>query len=302
MYRVIAFLIQTCILMFVLSNALAESIDPQPTSDETEAFNQMITLLDSLDKRTGEINLGDTGASLNVPEEFYFLDANDAKRVLVEAWGNPPGSSVLGMLFPSNVTPFDDDSWAVTIEYEEDGFVSDEDADEINYDELLEGMKEDTRAASEERVTQGYEAIALVGWASPPYYDAATKKLHWAKEISFDGHEINTLNYNIRVLGRKGVLVLNFVAGMNQKPTIESNLEAVLALADFDQGSKYTDFNPDLDEVAAYGLGALVAGKVIAKTGFIAVALVFLKKFGIVIVLALAAMVKGLFSRKKKTS
>jgi len=44
-------------------------------------------------------------------------------------------------------------------------------------------------------------------------------------------------------------------------------LEDFLALAEFDQGAKYSDFDPDLDDVAAY---ALVAGKVIAKTGFIA--------------------------------
>jgi uncharacterized membrane-anchored protein len=58
--------------------------------------------------------------------------------------------------------------------------------------------------------------------------------------------------------------------------------------------------DPDLDQVAAYGLGALVAGKLIAKTGFLAAGLLFLKKFGVVIILAAAALVRKLTTRKDK--
>ena len=171
------------------------------------------------------------------------------------------------MLISGDSTPFDEHSWAVTIEYEEDGTVSDENADEIDYRELLAQMKEDTAAASNDRIEQGYESIKLLGCAAEPFYDEAEKKLHWAKELRFGGQDENTLNYNIRVLGRKGVLVLNFIAGMDQKALVDSQLASVLAIAEFDQGSRYEDFDPDLDEVAAYGLGALNAGKVLAKAG-----------------------------------
>lgn len=254
---------------------------------------------ESLDRKSGLVTLDSADAVLNVPENFYYLNNKDSEKILVEIWGNPPGQKVLGMLFPAESTPFDQDSWAVTIEYEEDGYVSDEDADEIDYDDLLSQMKKDTLASSKVRVEKGYESIELVGWASSPYYDTAEKKLHWAKEIKFGEQELNTLNYNIRVLGRKGVLVLNFIADIDQKEVIESNIETVLALAEFDQGAQYSDFNPEVDKIAAYGIGALVAGKVIAKTGLIAVALIFLKKFGIFILIGLGALFKGVFSRKK---
>lgn len=257
---------------------------------------------DSLDRKTGEVKIERAGVTLNVPENFYFLNGVDAEKVLVEVWGNPPTETTLGMLFPTELTPFDDNSWAVTVEYEEDGYVTDEDADDINYTDLLAQMKQDTRADSEERVKQGYEAIELIGWAADPFYDSKSNKLYWAKEFKFADMETNTLNYNIRFLGRKGVLVLNFIADMSQKPTIESNLDSVLTLAEFDTGSKYSDFEPDIDKVAAYGIGALVAGKVLAKTGFLAVALVFLKKFGILIVIAIGAFLKSVFSRKKKNA
>ena len=203
------------------------------------------------------------------------------------------------MLFPSESTPFDDGAWAVTIEYEEDGHVSDKDADKINYDDLLSQMKEETQAASEQRAKKGYEPIELVGWAAKPYYDKDSHKLHWAKELKFGDQEDHTLNYNIRVLGRKGVLVLNFIAGMDQKALIDSKVDSVLALANFDEGNQYSDFNPDIDKVAAYGIGALVAGTVLAKTGLITAALILLKKFGIFVLLGLGALVKMLFGKKK---
>ncbi len=118
--------------------------------------------------------------------------------------------------------------------------------------------------------------------------------MYWAQEIKFGADEVNTLNYNIRVLGRKGVLVLNFIAAMDQKQLIESKLDSVLALAEFDQGSTYSDFDSSTDKMAAYGLGALVAGKVAAKTGFLAAALIFLKKFGLVLVVGVGAFFKKL--------
>lgn len=269
-------------------------------SEEEQYWAWARGVWETLTPQSGEIKIEAAGAVLDVPETFYFLDAKDSETVLVDVWGNPPGQNVLGMIFPEQMTPFDDGSWGVSIEYEEDGYVSDEDAADIDFADLLTQMQEDTRASSESRVNQGYEAIELVGWAATPFYDADTHKMHWAKELKFGQQDAHTLNYNIRVLGRKGVLVLNFIADMSQKDEIDNNLEAVLALAEFDDGARYADFDPDIDQVAAYGLGALVAGKVIAKTGFIAMAILFLKKFGIFILLAIVGLFKTVFGRKKQ--
>ena len=286
---------------FGFSSLATFADENQPTPEQLEYLEQAKSLWNSLDRRNGEIKLPNGVATLNVPESFYYLSPEDAEKVLVQVWGNPPGagSDTLGMLFPSESTPFDSGSWGVTIEYEEDGHVSDEEADEINYDELLSQMKEETRQASDQRLKNGYESIELMGWAATPYYDKESHKLHWAKELKFGDDADHTLNYNIRVLGRKGVLQLNFIAGMDQKALIDSKVDSVLAMADFDEGSKYGDFNPDIDKVAAYGIGALVAGTVLAKPGLLVAGLLFLKKFGIFILVGLGALVKGLFGRKK---
>ena len=275
----------------------------QLTAEQQEYLMWAKGLWDSMDRKQGEVKLLNGVATLNVPEGFYYLNSADTQKLLVEIWGNPPEATAntLGMLFPAESTPFDEGSWGVTIDYEEDGYVSDEDADKIDYQELLSQMKESTRDNSAERVKLGYESIELVGWASEPFYDKQSHKLHWAKEVKFGSQPENTLNYNIRVLGRQGVLVLNFIAGMSQKALIDNKIDTVLAMADFDQGSRYEDFNPDLDTVAAYGIGALVAGKVAAKTGLLAAAFIFLKKFGILILVAIGALFGKLFKRNKTT-
>lgn len=289
--------------------AITQSVFAQETlPDATDALTEQEAqyqawaeeTLASLTPRTGSIDLPGNVATLSVPDNYYYLDPTDSQTVLVDIWENPPHvvQGVLGMLFPASSTPFDAAAWGVTIEYVEEGYVSDADADDINYADLLEQMKEDTALANEARLEQGYQAITLIGWATEPYYDANTNKLYWAKEVQFGNAEPHTLNYNIRVLGRKGVLVLNFIAGMDQLDTIDANLDNVLAMAEFKEGSQYDDFNPDIDEVAAYGLGGLVAGKVLAKTGILAMALVFLKKFWLLIPVVIASFWRKLWGRK----
>src|SRR5580704_9240814 len=91
-------------------------------------------LVQSLKYKQGEIKIQDGLATLNVPTNFNFLDAQDAKTVLVKLWGNPPAQvdDTLGLLMPADKTPLDRDCWVVTISYANDGYVKDGDADKIN--------------------------------------------------------------------------------------------------------------------------------------------------------------------------
>ncbi len=280
-----------------VAQALVEEDTPQLTEEQQQYMTWAQDTWNAIERRTGTIALGDGIASLEVPEAFYYLNPQDAKIVLEQIWGNPETDELtLGMLFPADSTPFDDNSWGVTIEYSEEGYIRDDDAAEIDYGDLLQEMKVSTREESEHRVQNGYESISLVGWAEAPYYDAEQKKLYWAKELEFGDTQTNVLNYNIRVLGRKGVLVLNFIAGMPELEDIKQNREAVLAMTSFNPGYRYEEFDPEIDKVAAYGLGALVTGKVLAKTGALAALLVLLKKFWILIPLAFGGLLR-LFRR-----
>lgn len=229
----------------------------------------------------GEIALDNGIGTLHVPDGFRFLDAKQSRRVLEDLWGNPEDSGVLGMIVPQQTGLLADDAWAFIITYDEMGYVKDDDADDIDYDELLTDMQEETKAENEVRKEAGYEPIEIVGWASAPFYDHNKKVLHWAKEIKFGDNEKNTLNYNVRILGRKGVMVLNAVASMNELPEVQKSIDPVLASFSYTEGSAYNDFNPEIDEVAAWTIGGLVAGKMLAKVGLFAFLLKYIKLIGI---------------------
>jgi uncharacterized membrane-anchored protein len=255
----------------------------------------------SLTYERGTVMLGKDLATLEVPAEFRFLGPDDAQRLLTEGWGNPPMDAPLGMIVPSEIGPMSPEGWGVVITFEEDGYVEDDDAETLDYDELLAEIQADTRAESEAREDAGYESIELVGWAAPPHYDASTHKLYWAQELRFGDQEPHTLNYNIRVLGRRGVLVMNAVAGMSMLDEVETDMRSVMAFVDFNEGHRYTDFVPGADQVAVYGVGALVAGKVAAKVGLFKVllaALVAGKKLVVVAFVALGAFLKKALGRK----
>ncbi len=273
----------------------APADEGQPLTDEQRQA-MMAAFEASLGFHGGDIELGDGLASLSVPDSFRYTDPDGASKLL-QAWGNPPDAETLGMLLPRGVGVFADDSWAVVIRYTEDGHVSDEDAADLDFAELLRTMQEGTVEANEERQKAGYPAVELVGWAEPPHYDATEKKLYWAKELKFEGGEENTLNYSVRVLGRKGVLELNAVGSMPQLGQFKRSMPELMRFVAFRQGNRYSDFDPDLDEVAAYGIGALIAGKVAAKVGLfkgLVALLIASKKLLIGAVVALGASVKAL--------
>jgi uncharacterized membrane-anchored protein len=301
--RIVSAAVMALSLTFGVLVLPAADAPAEPATAEMDAAQQkLLGLLARLKPQSGTIVIGGGLATIQVPENLQYLDSDSTNIVLVDLWGNPPGADTLGMLVPKGVLPVEDAAWGAILSFEESGYVKDDDAAKINYDELLAGMKKDTLAASKERQKQGYAAIALVGWATPPRYDSAAKKLYWAKELSFEGHEQHTLNYNIRVLGRKGVLNLNVVGGMEQLAEIEAATPGLLAAIDFNPGNRYADFKPGEDHVAEYGIAALIAGGIAAKTGLLKliwVAILGAKKFIVLGAVAVGAWISRLIKGRK---
>jgi uncharacterized membrane-anchored protein len=292
---------------FISAMALALTASAQNDGPTEAQVEQMVK---SLQYEHGAIKIQGGLATLNLPASFKYLDAKGAKTVLVNLWGNPPeqADDVIGLLMPANLGPLDTDCWVVTVSYKNDGYVKDDDASKINYDDLLKQMKQAVSGENKERADKGYPPIELVGWAAPPRYDAAAHKLYWAKEIKFEGQPENTLNYEIRILGRHGVLDLDAVAGMHQLPEIQNQTPDILAMVDFDQGNRYADFDPKIDKVAKYGIAALIAGGVATaavKLGLFKLLWVFIlaaKKFIIIAIAAIAAFFKKIFKGKSQST
>jgi uncharacterized membrane-anchored protein len=264
------------LLCFFYTASFAQEVD------STQLFLDAIE--QSLNYETGTIELESRNATLTVPEGFRYLNRKQSMYVLSDLWGNPADTSVLGLLVPENKGVLADDSWVFVLSFDELGFVEDDDAEDIDYDDLLADEQKETQEESKQRVQMGYEAIELVGWASKPYYDKEKKVLHWAKELKFADAETNTLNYNLRVLGRKGVFVINAVASMNELPEVKSSISHVISSVEYKEGHRYADFTPGVDQVAAWTIGGLVAGKILAKAGFFALLLKFWKLIAVAVI------------------
>jgi uncharacterized membrane-anchored protein len=267
---------------------------------------QIVSLVSSLKWQTGAVTLKDGLAKINLTDDFRFLGNEDARKVLHDVWNNPDDPDILGMIFPKDKGPIDEGNWAVLVSYEDSGYVKDDDAGKINYDDLLKQMEDASKANDAERIKEGYPTLHIVGWAEPPRYDPATHKLYWAKEIKIGGEDGDELNYDIRILGRRGVLVLSILGDMNQLQQVNDAGPKLISMVDFQPGNTYAEFDPKIDKVAEYGLAGLIAGGALAgaaKLGLLAgffkwivAAVLALKKAIIFVVIAIVAGVKKLWA------
>lgn len=292
-------------ILFFLPALLFAGPVEDSTKNKMNELMEYLKLVDSVEKamnyQSGLILLDKGIAQLQVPQGFKYLNKEQSNYIITEVWGNPPQDGVLGMLFPESGSPFADSSYAFIITYDAMGYVKDDDADKINYSEMLKEMQEGEKAENEEREKAGYTPIHFVGWAQQPFYDKTNKVLHWAKELKFGAAEDgNTLNYEVRILGRKGVLSMNAVAAMSELDLVAKDIDKVLSIPSFTNGNTYAEFDSKVDDVAAWTIGGLVAGKVLAKAGFFALILKNIK----LVILALVAAGGGIWrfvsGRKKK--
>jgi len=274
----------------------------QPAADQKAREKQLVAILDSLHPVSGDVSVPQASAVLHLGKDYYYLPAAEAKRVLVEGWGNPPETAegVLGLVFPAGKT-FLDDVWGAVISYEPTGYVTDKDAASTDYDDLIREMREGTEAVNEERTRQGYPAQHLVGWAQAPTYDPRSHSLVWAKNVQFEGQTDNTLSYDVRMLGRQGVLSLNMITGMSKLAETRQAAAKFAGAAEFQPGSRYADYQPGTDKKADYGLAGLVAAgagvAVAKKVGLIGIILAFGKKF-LILILAFGAGIVAWVRRK----
>lgn len=283
--------------------------DPKAQAGEMEKARETANskILKSLHFKTGKQTVADGAVTINLPEGFQFLNGADARKVLVDLWGNPPGAGndALGLILPAGMELLGDDSWAVVVRFDDSGYVSDEDAHEMDYDEILKGMQQAAEANNEKRRKNGYPAMTLKGWALPPHYDAQSKVLHWAKDFAVEGSEEDALNYDVRVLGRRGVVSLNCLASMSQVKEVEKHTPELVSMVSFNTGHAYADYDASTDKKAAYGIAGLIAGGAIAaKTGLLKtiwIAILAGKKFIVLGVLGIVGLVKKIFGRRSES-
>ncbi len=219
------------------------------------------SLIASFEWRAGTIILEDGVASLNLAPSHKFLHYDQAYHLLVEVWNNPPGltEGLAGVVIPADAGVYDDRP-AYLIYHEWSGYISDTEAQSIDYDAKLKDMIRADSADNEQRRALGYDGLQLIGWAKAPYYDPERKALHWAKEMVSDRSELNVLNYNVKLLGRRGILTVNAITTMDHLDAVQDELPAILEMLRYNDGYRYDQFDPRTDSRSDTSLSALIDG------------------------------------------
>lgn len=236
-------------------------------------------------------------AELTLPAGFAFVGPDSLDRFYELTQNNRNGNEV-GVVMS-------DKDWMLFFDYDDVGYVKDDDKDKLDAEKLMATMTENQTASNDARKERGWDQMKLQGWATPPHYDAKSNHLKWAIKISSsrDAYKEVWINENIRLLGRGGVMNVTLVSDNDTFTTSEAEADALLASKfEYTGGNKYAEFKTG-DKIATYGLAALVVGggaAVAAKAGLLAGLGAFLGKAWKFVVAALVAIgvgIKRLFNK-----
>jgi len=233
-------------------------------------------------------NLGASG-KIQVPEGYVLLDGA-ASRERLKAAGEPVSGNEVGWLIPTN------GEWSVVFEFNSVGYIKDDDKNNLDPDKLLASIKAGNEEGNKEREKAGRPRVEVVGWDIPPHYDETTHNLEWAIRGSVEGQPL--LNYNTRILGRKGVMEVVLIVDPKDVPATLPQFKNLLAGYSFQTGQTYAEYRQG-DKVAKYGLAALVVGAGAvgaAKLGLLAPIILALKKAWKLVIIAFAAVI-GYFKK-----
>jgi len=231
-------------------------------------------------------------ATIDVPESMEFISGRVESKKFIEATKNLSSNQEVGVLLPEDP----DAGWWVVFEFDPIGYVKDDEKGSLDADTMLDSMKEGTKRDNKERKQRGWGELELVGWHTPPRYNATTQNLEWATRLRGSaGRE--DVNYNVRLLGRRGVMSVTLVGDPDQMDQAVAALQKLLAGYKYTPEQSYASFKTG-DKIAEYGLTGLVVGGAIAvaaKTGLLAK----LWKFILLGAAAVGGALKKLFGGKK---
>lgn len=250
---------RTLLLTAWLFSGFVRAAEPAPEKTAVEADKQPKTREEAL-QRAGvklvagpaTVALGKVG-ELKLPADYHCVAKESLNRFYELTQNVPSGNEVGVVLAPGYMLFFD---------YDETGYVKDEDKDQLDGEKLMKSMTENQDAANESRKQRGWDEMKLKGWATAPHYDAKTNNLKWAINLtsSRDGFKQVWINESIRLLGRSGVMNVTLASSTEGFKVAEVEAEKLLAgNFNYVAGQKYAEYKAG-DKVAAYGLSALVLG------------------------------------------
>lgn len=276
------------------ADSAAAPAAPQAPAAEEEAAadNEFVKAVKSIDWKTE--GSGEVGkmATIAVPTGYRYTGSGGTIK-LMELYGNLTSGKELGYLSPLDM------SWFAVFEFDEVGYVKDDEKDKLKPDEIMKQLREGQEHANKELSKRGMPTLSVLGWQTPPFYNPDTKNLEWAIRLQgSDGSQV--VNYKTKLLGRRGVMDVVLVCDELQLPTVVPEYQKLLTGFSFKKEESYAAFEKG-DKIAEYGLTGLIVGGgllVAAKSGLLSK----IMKPLIIGLVAIGAFAKRLFTGKKQES
>lgn len=213
-------------------------------TDQNDGSNGPIEITPSV---TGKVIIDEANLSVDLPDGFRFIEAESAMAAYPDFFGNPqdPASTILGIVAPSDIRK---EQWVFVVEFYREGYISDEKSDLFSFNNVLSGLKAADAESQKARVRHKDDSLKLTGWAIEPFYDETRKILTWAEAFRAEDPTKSVVSYNARLLGRRGMLKMQAVAGEEHLDEIEAVIPKILNGVKFNAGEEYKDFNPTTDK------------------------------------------------------
>ncbi len=224
----------------------------------------------------GTGKLGDV-AQIALPDGYTYYEKKDMKEFM-EKSHNFYSDDQLGVL----VNPSQESGYMALFSFDEMGYIKDAASEKLDADAMWKEMLDNEKAANEERKSKGWTEIFMVDWEEKPNYNAERQRLEWATKLKDNTGEF--VNFNTRVLGRKGVMRITLVPNADLRTALSSFNDAIAGF-EYTSGNRYAEWTSG-DKVAEIGLAALVVG----GAGALAVKSGLLAKFWKLILVGFAAM------------
>jgi uncharacterized membrane-anchored protein len=229
-------------------------------------------------------------AEIDIPQGFVFLPEKGAKVIMKES-GNLVNGKEEGLLIKNGK------GWSVLFEFDDDGYVKDDDKEEaLNAEKMLKAIHDSEPDVNRQLEEAGLPKQHVTGFAMPPKYNEKTNNFEWAIRFTTEGKQTETVNYNTKLLGRRGVMTATLMVDPDQMEAVLPEYQELLAGYRYVKGDTYAEYRQG-DKLATYGFTGLMVGGgalVASKLGLFGKLFAVLAKGGKAVFAGIAVLVAGI--------
>ena len=173
-------------------------------------------------------------AQIQLPAGYLFLDGAGT-RALMKKSGEPVSGNEMGLIVPTNA------NWSVVFEFNDVGYVKDDDKDKLDPRQAACFHQGRHGRGEQAARTPRHSADRNRRLGAEARIQPAKRTILRAIRATSGGEPL--LNYNTRILGRKGVMEVVLVCDPDQLATTLPKFKDLLSKYSFQTGQSYAEYH-----------------------------------------------------------